>query len=180
MTSTSTRTIPPASITGSIGKLLFGVFQLWGVISIVPHFSELRSGAWPTNLWIFVGLAFYLVSFNIRLGLHRTLSVGNAPAGVALLIGAGLAGLQWLQTEVFWGETVTTYALVLTIAVHLHMGVCHALAAALGIPGCEMRVIPYLLSRLRGRDPETFSLCPGLWTPIDRWEARLRGLEPVR
>ena len=46
MTSTSTPTIPPASITGRIGKLLFGVFQLWGVISIVPHFAELRNGTW--------------------------------------------------------------------------------------------------------------------------------------
>ena len=180
MSSTSPDKIPPASITGRIDKLLFGSFQLWGVFSIVPHFAELRDDDWATGLWIFVALAFYLVSFNVRLGLHRVLPFGNAPAGVALLVGAGLAGVQWLQSEAFWGSTVATYALVVAIAVHLHMGVCHILAAAIGIPGCEMRVLPYLISRLRGASPESFHLCPGLWTPIDRWEARLRGLEPAR
>ncbi len=169
--------IPPASIIGRIGKLLVGSFQIWGVVSIAPHFLDLRDGDWRTGLWIFVALAFYLVSFNVRLGFHRVLAVGNAPAGVALLLSAGLAGVQWLQTEAFWGSTVATYALGLAIAVHAHMGVCHVLAAVIGIPGCEMRVIPYLISRLRGKGEESFHLCPGMWTPIDRWEARLRGLE---
>ena len=172
--------IPPASIIGRIGRVLFGAFQIWGVLSIVPHFGELLDGIWPTNLWFFVGFAFYLVSFNIRLGLHSVLAVGNAPAAVALLVGAGLAGVQWLQTEAFWGPTVAGYALSLTIAVHLHMGICHVLAAAISTPGCELRVIPYLIARLRGASPESFHLCPGLWTPIDRWEARLRGLEAAR
>ena len=174
MSNASTATIPPASITGRIGKLLIGSWQILGVISVAPFFPELLSGFWPTGLWVFVGLAFYLVLFNIRLGLHRVLPVGNRPAAVALLIATVLAGVQWLQNGTFWGPTVAIYALVLTIAVHLHMGVCHVLAAIIGIPGCEMRVIPYLLARLRGKRPEELALCPGMWTPIDRWEARLR------
>ena len=150
------------------------MFQIQGVVSIIAHFSGLREGTWSTGLWGFVALAFYLSSFNIRRGLHRVLPVGNVPAGVALVVGFGLSGIQWLQSGAFWGPTVATYTLLLTLTVHLHMGICHLLAAVIGIPGCEMRVIPFLLARLRGGAASELEPCPGLWAPIDRWEARVR------
>ena len=53
--------MPPASIVGRIGKLLVGLFQIQGVVSIIAHFSGLREGTWNTGLWIFVALAFYAV-----------------------------------------------------------------------------------------------------------------------
>ena len=77
MSQSASKPIPPASITGRIGKLLTGLFQISGVIQVGRHFTDLQNGGgWTTGLWIFVGLAFYLVSFNIRLGLHRVLPVG--------------------------------------------------------------------------------------------------------
>lgn len=177
MSNSPASTIPPASITGRIGKLLVGLLQIYGVVTIVRYFPELRHGTWNTGLWVFVGLAFYLVSFNVRLGLHRVLPVGNAPAVAALVVAGLLAGVEWLRSGGFWGPTLATYALVLTLAVHLHMGISHVLAAVVGMPGCEMRVIPHLLARARGARRGELSLCPGLWTPIDRWEARVRGVE---
>ena len=60
-----------------------------------------------------------------------------------------LASWGWFQTGALWGSTVATYSLALAVYVHLHMGLCHVLAAVAGIPGCEMRIIPYFLSRLR-------------------------------
>ena len=68
------------------------------------------------------------------------------------------------------------WLLAVTIYAHLHVGVSHLLAAVTGLRGCEMRVIPYYLTRMRGGAHEAeLCLCPGFWTPIDRWEAKLRG-----
>ena len=59
------------------------------------------------------------------------------------------------------------------IYAHGHIGISNVLAGIIGLHGCEMRVIPYLIERLAGSNTE-LALCPGLWTPIDRWEAGLR------
>lgn len=175
MTQQSRDTIPPASVTGRIGKLLVGLLQIQGAVSVVLYFAQLTEATWNPGLWVFVALAFTLVSFNIRLGLHRVLPVGNAPAGIALLAGGVLSAVQWLQTGALWGSTTATFALALTVGVHLHMGISHVLAAVIGLPGCEMRVIPHLLSRARGGGASRVAACPGIWTPVDRWEERLRG-----
>ncbi len=63
--------------------------------------------------------------------------------------------------------------MVAAIYVHGHIGISNLLAGIFGLRRCEMRVIPYLIDRVAGKDTQV-ALCPGLWTPIDRWEAGLR------
>ena len=63
--------------------------------------------------------------------------------------------------------------MVAAIYAHGHIGISNILAGMIGLKGCEMRVIPYLITRLAGSGTE-LALCPGVWTQLDRWETGLR------
>jgi hypothetical protein len=83
-----------------------------------------------------------------------------------------LLAVVWghLGYESVWQPVLSTYLIIAAMYAHGHIGISNLLAAIVGIRGCEMRVIPYLINRISGKKTE-FALCPGLWTPIDRWEA---------
>ena len=169
--------IPPAGVVGRAGKLLVGVLQLWGCFSVWQHFSYLQQGSWQVGLWLFVISALWLLKFVINLGFRRVLNLGYRPLWAALAVLAVLAGVEYYRVGSVWGIAVTTALLALTMYVHLHLGLSHVFAAITGIDGCEMRVIPYYLSRWFGDGRIALHRCPGMWTPLDRWEARLRGQE---
>jgi hypothetical protein len=63
--------------------------------------------------------------------------------------------------------------IVLVIGVHGYVGLSHVVAAILGLPGCELRMLAYFVAKARGA-PAPLAACPGVWTPLDRWEARRR------
>ncbi len=171
--------IPPASITGRVGKLVLGLFQLWYSYQIVIYFAALAdlSPARQPGVWIFVAVGWLLLSWDINLGLHRVLKLGQRPLWLALGMAALLAAWDWFQTRSVWGPAVAGFSLAVGVLVHTHMGLSHVLAAIAGFAGCEMRVIPSFLTKLRrGNEEAQLHLCPGMWTPIDRWEAKLRGI----
>ena len=168
--------IPPASVTGRIGKVLIGGVQVWFSWVAIVNFDGLTRPSLHQSMWIFAAAAFWLLPFDINLGFHRVLRLGRKPLFVAVAMAGLGAAIDWLRTGVAWGAGVAGVVLAVTIFTHTHMGVSHLLAAVSGIRGCEMRVIPYWIARLRGGAAEAeLYLCPGVWTPIDRWEARLRG-----
>jgi hypothetical protein len=53
-----------------------------------------------------------------------------------------------------------------------HLGVSFVLAAVIATPGCEMRSLPQLGAKLRRRTTD-MHYCPGILTPVDRWESGL-------
>ena len=169
--------IPPASITGRVLKLITGAVQVWYAVECVRLFGLMTHPSLKPGIWLFVVFALLLVPFSVNLGYRRILHLGRRPLWVVL----GVAGLAmawaWIRVGSPWGPTVAMWLLAVTIYVHLHVGVSHLLAAVTGLEGCEMRVIPYYLARMRGSSEEAeLCLCPGFWTPIDRWEARWRGV----
>ena len=175
MTELEVQSIPPAGLTSRVGKLLVGGLQLIGGASVSQHFAYLSEGRWDPGLWFFVVAAFWLLPFVVRIGFRRVFDWGWRPLWIVLGLFAALIGVEALRHGSIWTQPVTISALVLTLYVHLHLGVSHVLAAVAGIDGCEMRVIPYYLSRWFGDSSVKLHRCPGLWTPIDRWEARIRG-----
>lgn len=174
MTETEVQPIPPAGLASRAGKLLVGGLQLTGSASVLQHFSYLREGQWDPGLWFFVIAALWLLPFVVRLGFRRVFDWGWRPLWIVLGLLGVLIGVEAIRSGSIWTLPVTTSILVLTGYVHLHLGVSHLLAAVTGIDGCEMRVIPYYLSRWFGDGSVELHRCPGLWTPIDRWEARMR------
>jgi len=173
---TNEESIPP---TGTIGRLLRAVaggFQIYFVWSAVQYFSELRYtplDAQPV-FWAFAAFGIYLLPWAINLGFHKVFRIGRRYWFGAIAIGAvATAGWGYLYYQSLWQPVLSTYLIIAAIYAHGHIGISNLLAAIVGIQGCEMRVIPYLISRISGRDVK-LALCPGLWTPIDRWEAAIR------
>ncbi len=80
----------------------------------------------------------------------------------------------WIE-DPWWRRVpwLKVLGLVVAFFAHGHIGISNLLAGIIGLRGCEMRVIPYLIEQVAGSDTE-LALCPGVWTPIDRWEAGLR------
>ncbi len=110
----------------------------------------------------------------INLGFHKVFRIGRHLWFGALALGALVAaGWNYLLYQSVWQPVVSTYLMVAAIYAHGHIGISNLLAGIFGLRGCEMRVIPYLIDRVAGKVTE-LAPCPGLWTPIDRWEAGLR------
>ena len=170
--------IPPASYTGRLGKLVVGAIQVWYAVECVRLFYVMTHPSLKPGIWLFVVFALWLVPFDVNLGYRRVLNLGYRPLWIVLGVAGLCAGWDWVSAGTPWGPTVGMWLLSVTIYVHLHVGGSHLLAAITGLKGCEMRVLPYYLTRLRGGAQQAeLCLCPGFWTPMDRWEARLRGAE---
>ncbi len=174
MTDTELQPIPPAGLASRAGKLVVGGLQLMGCASVFQNVLYLREGRWDSGLWLFVIAAFWLLPFVVNLGFRRVLDWGRRPLWFSLGLLGVLIGIEAIRSGSAWAPPVTASILALTVYVHLHLGVSHILASVTGIDGCEMRVIPYYLSRWFGDGSVDLHLCPGWWTPLDRWEARWR------
>lgn len=54
-----------------------------------------------------------------------------------------------------------------------HLGVSFVVAAIIRTPGCEMRGLPHLWSKLTGSE-SLEHYCPGFLAPLDKWEKTLK------
>ncbi len=168
--------IPAVGTIGRILRTLTGGFQLYFVWAAVYYFSALRYISFENQpvFWAVTALGIYFLPWAINLGFHKVLRIGRQWWFGALALGAlAAAGWNYLHYQSVWQPVLSSYLMVAAIYAHGHIGISNLLAGIIGLRGCEMRVIPYLIERLAGSDTE-LALCPGLWTPLDRWEAGLR------
>ena len=168
------RSLAPAGIIGRVGKLSMGVAQLLGVYVLVRNYELVVSPVAPRDVgfWIFVGLAFALLSWTINLGFQRAWRSRPFLIATGLALVTGLFGLT-IQGAI-WNPSFALVVYVVTVYVHGHMGFCHVLASIIATPGCEMRAIDHVRAMLTGKVAE-LRICPGIWTRLDEWEARVRG-----
>jgi len=108
-----------------------------------------------------------------NLGLVRERALGSRPRwwiGAAFLV---VVVIGWIAFQTIWSPPVAVFIVSIAGVVHGYVGLCHIASATLGFPGCELRATSYVVHRARG-ESATFAPCPGVWTPLDRWEARMR------
>lgn len=174
--STQSESIPPAGLLGRALRGLAGGYQIYFVWSAVRYFADLRLGSIEQQpaFWAVAAFGLYLLPWAVNLGFRSVLNIPRSRLFAAIVAG-GLLAVTWNYAayDAFWRPVFTTYVMVTAIYAHGHIGLSNLIAAIVGLRGCEMRVIPYLLNRLSGKETE-LALCPGIWTPIDRWEAGLR------
>lgn len=119
-------------------------------------------------------MGLFLVSYIINIGYSRAFK--KRPAIVSAVVFLLLGGVGYLMSGT--AETMLLARVIWVWALYLfsHLGVSFVLSAAIATPGCEMRALHDLYSRLTGVATKEHYCPVGPLHPIDQWEAgRTRG-----
>lgn len=168
-------TVEYPGIMGRSLRFFIGVLQIWFLTQTLPYFDRYINSQ-PTSLWIpyFIGvaIAYYVLPLVVNLGFSVNWGESLRKGYLAFIAGAIIFNLFAYGN--IWGAPLGLLLYLLGVYVHAHLGAAHILAGIIGTPGCEMRAYAHLATILLKRDPTEAAVCPGLWTPLDKWEARIK------
>ena len=169
--------LPRPGPIGRLFRLVLGLGSLWlAFVAVAGGPSELLGPEPPPIDWLIpAAVAVWVVPEVINIGWSQ--HWGQKPR-LALL---GLVALGLALNLVFYSEILAPPGGWIIIAAFTyifgHLGISFLLSVLLGTPGCEMRAIPQLVGRLRGREAVEHA-CPGPVDTIDRRERKLLGSRP--
>ena len=170
-----TRFEAPGSLIrpGPIGRVVrfaFGAVILWMVLPSIGYFPNfLRIGAPRRPDWIIsIALMAWLIPYVVNIGWG--VNWRRRPRYVALGLLLAAAAIGYPIWGHWWNPAFGVTWWTLNLYTFGHLGVSFVLAGLLATPGCEMRAVPDLAARLRGREAAEH-YCPGWIDPLDRWEA---------
>ena len=158
---------------GPIGRLvrlgfaylcLYYVSSLWAVRGdLLTETDHVRPLIWNGLL---IGL--FLVNYVINIGFSRDWKKRPAVVSALLFFSVGVFG--YLQSGSFETEHLAQVIYYWEIYVFVHLGLAFLIAAIIATPGCEMRALHHLFSRVTGVQTQQH-VCPiGPLGAIDRWE----------
>jgi hypothetical protein len=163
--------LPRPGPVGRVVRLLFGLLCLWYVYGLMQFSGNLMDGDGHIRSIVWNGIlpGLFLISYIVNIGFSRAWKKlpAIASAGVFLLV----AGIAYLSQG-----TVETISLAQTIwaweiYAFSHLGISFLVAGLIATPGCEMRALHYLYSKITGV-PTKEHYCPiGPLHSIDQWEA---------
>lgn len=165
--------IEPPGFIGRIVRFILGYVCLDLFIQIVDDIPGMIERGWPVNI-ISVGsifLGFYLIRPVFNIGF--TLNTKFFPQLVIATISITILIYQWLLDLSLFGFEFTVFLMIWMAYVFGHLGISFIIAAIIRTPGCEMRGIPHLLSKLTGTE-SLEHYCPGPLAPLDKWEKTLK------
>lgn len=157
-------TLPKPGPVGRLTRLAFGVLCLWFVAELLKVRSTLIDSQGDVREIIWNGIlpGLFLISYIINIGFSRAWKKWPALVSIAVFLTLAALGSELLARSIWVWE----------LYLFGHLGVSFLLAALIGTPGCEMRALHDLYSRISGV-PTKEHYCPvGPLTPIDKWEAR--------
>lgn len=164
--------LPKPGPIGRVVRTLLGslcLWYVWGLLnvaeSLVGNDGHIRSLVWNGVL---PGL--FLISYIVNIGFSRAWkklpSIASAAAflliaGIGYLTQGGIETISLART--IWAWEIYAFT---------HLGISFLVAGLIATPGCEMRAMHDLYSRITGV-PTKEHYCPvGPLPPIDQWEAR--------
>jgi hypothetical protein len=160
---------------GPVGRLLrFGLGLLCvsfvsGLLKIGADLID-SQGDIQELVWNGILPALFLISYVINIGFSRGWQKWPAIVSAAALL--AIAALGYLLEGSFESAILVRAIWVWELYLFTHLGLSFLLAALIGTPGCEMRAIHDLYSRISGT-PTQEHYCPvGPLNAVDRWEAR--------
>jgi len=158
---------------GPIGRcvrLVLGALSLYYVFGLWTIRQDLLSGSGDVQALIWNGIlpTLLLISYVVNIGFSCAWKKWPALIALGLIIGAGIFGFiqsghleTMILAETIWG---------LELYVFTHLGLSFVLAAVLATPGCEMRSLYHLYSKITGK-PTKEHHCPvGPLNRLDKWE----------
>ena len=170
---------PPGALVrpGPIGRVVRFGLGLWALVYVAQlilfrqdfFIGDLRAAA---DFLAGVPVGLYLVSYVVDIGWGVNGKTWPLWGSLALLALAAAAG--WLVDGTLMSPILGVTVFLWLLYVFEHLGLSFALAAILGTPGCEMRALPDLFARLRGRKAQEHYCPVGPLHALDQWEARRR------
>ena len=165
-------TLPGPGPVGRLLRLALGLLCAWYLKELVDVSGSLftAGGHIRTAIWCGLIPGLFLVSYIIDIGFSR--AWGKYPAIASALVLAAFGGIGYflqgsIETAMF-ARTIWAWEIYL----FSHLGLAFLVAGTIGTPGCEMRALHDLYSRISGV-PTKEHYCPvGPIHPIDQWEAR--------
>ena len=163
---------------GAIGRtvrFIFGALCLYGAYLVLAGASGFLTGRAlsVSGIWIAIAFGLYVFADDVNIGFGTSYKRSHLLAGLAVLAGAATLA-TWAMYGSALGPPNGVFVFTWLLYMLGHLGVSFVLASFLGTPGCEMRSIPQLWA-LAVRRTAKEHYCPGVLTPIDRWERKLRG-----
>ena len=167
--------LPKPGPVGRVVRLLFGLLCLWYVSELMDAAGSLTASNGHILLSVWNGIlpGLFLISYVINIGFSR--SWGKMPAIVSASVLAVAALASYLSLGTVETNLFARVTWIWELYLFGHLGLSFVLAAVIGTPGCEMRALHDLYSRITG-NPTKEHYCPvGPLHPIDQWEARRSG-----
>ena len=165
-------TLPKPGPIGRMLRIALGLLCL----SFVSGLFEIRSnlidgqGNIQALLWNGILLSLFLISYVVNIGYSRDWKKWPAIVSAAVLL--AIAALGYLLEGTFESTILARTIWAWELYLFVHLGLSFLLAALIGTPGCEMRALHDLYSRISGT-PTKEHYCPvGPLNSVDRWEAR--------
>lgn len=163
--------IEPPRMIGRTVRFALGVICLHLVWQIVDDIPGMIERGWPVNpvavATVFLG--FYLLRPVVNLGF--TFNNNYWAQVIVLTVTLGILGYEWLSDGPMFGHVFTAYLMLWMTYVFGHLGISFVLSAMFRTPGCEMRAIPHLWTKLTGKASYEHH-CPGFLRRLDEWERR--------
>ncbi len=159
---------------GRIARLFSGIVHLYFFVVLLTEGEWLLSTTIPSHPGWWLGIAWGLYVLPRVVNIGFTLSWGKKPQLAIVLLALGASVFSLVQYESIWGPPLGWLVLVWLVYVYGHLGLSFMLAALVGSPGCEMRAIPYIWTKITGRETKEH-YCPGSLGRLDRWEAARPG-----
>jgi hypothetical protein len=168
-------TLPRPGPVGRIVRLAFGLLCASYVVGLIDISDDLMTTDGHIRRLVLNGVlgGLFLVSYIVNIGFSQAWK--KWPTFVSATVLLVVAGFGYLTqgtietgvlARVVWGWELYVFS---------HLGVAFILASIIGTPGCEMRALHDLYSRLTGISTKEH-FCPiGPLHSIDQWEsARFR------
>lgn len=160
---------------GPIGRairFILGAFCVYLVVAILTQASPFFTGRalHAASVWVLIFIGLYLFPDVVNLGFGKAWKRFHLLLGLVALAGV-TALVGWAMNGSTVGPPLGTLVSIWLLYVFGHLGISFLLAAFQATPGCEMRSIPQLWAVISGK-PAQEHYCPGVLTPIDRWEAK--------
>ena len=171
-TTTQFQTAGALAKPGPIGRFvrfIFGVLLFAYLYALLVGWQYHLTTDFPADFGFFIGVAacFWVLPYVVNIGFTRNWR--RKPQYFVLIL--TLLGIVWTLVHygTIWGPPVSWITQIWLTYFALHLGISFVLSSLLATPGCEMRAIPHLIGSLTGNKSLEHH-CPGVMTPIDRWE----------
>lgn len=164
--------LPKPGPVGRLARLVLGLLCAWYAKGLIDVSGDLIAGDGHirTVIWNGVIPSLFLVSYIINIGFSRHWK--KRPAIVSALALAVATAVGYFLDGQVESVVLSRAIWVWELYLFLHLGLSFLIAGMIGTPGCEMRAVHDLYSRISGV-PTKEHYCPvGPLHPIDQWEAQ--------